>query len=126
MPVSAAAIERAIELNQVAVAANKAAFAWGRRAAVDLEAVERAAAPAVPVRLVPTARPAPRSLDETVAIRRDFLVGYQNRRYAARYVARFAVDLQLHEFARMAASQSFHTGSKPRVRNTAATSAGER
>src|SRR5690606_21908430 len=87
VPVSAAAIERAIELNQVAVASNKAAFAWGRRAAVEPDAVERAAAPAAPVRLVPTARPVARGLDETVAIRRDFLVGYQNRRYAARYVA---------------------------------------
>jgi indolepyruvate ferredoxin oxidoreductase len=87
VPVSAAAIERAIELNQVAVGANKAAFAWGRRAAVDPEAVDRAATPAVPVRLVPSTKAAPRSLDDTVALRRDFLVGYQNRRYAARYVA---------------------------------------
>ena len=37
--------------------------------------------------VMPAARSEPRSLYETVAIRRDFLVGYQNRRYAARYVA---------------------------------------
>ena len=35
LPLSAAAIERAIELNGEAVAMNKAAFHWGRRAAVD-------------------------------------------------------------------------------------------
>ena len=35
IPLSAAAIERAIELNGEAVAMNKAAFHWGRRAAVD-------------------------------------------------------------------------------------------
>ena len=33
VPVSAAAIERAIELNGIAVEANKQAFLWGRRAA---------------------------------------------------------------------------------------------
>ena len=40
MPVSRAAIERAIELNGVAVEANKQAFEWGRRAAHDPAAVE--------------------------------------------------------------------------------------
>ena len=46
LPVSAAAIERAIELNRVAVEMNRSAFRWGRRAALDLAAVEAAAAPA--------------------------------------------------------------------------------
>ena len=41
VPVSRQAIERAIELNGVAVEANKRAFEWGRRAAHDLVAVER-------------------------------------------------------------------------------------
>ena len=36
LPVSAAAIERAIELNRVAVDMNRRAFRWGRRAAHDL------------------------------------------------------------------------------------------
>ena len=39
IPVSAEAIERAIELNETAVEQNKQAFLWGRRAAVDLYAV---------------------------------------------------------------------------------------
>ena len=38
---SSAAIERAIELNGVDVAMNKAAFAWGRRAAVEPDTVAR-------------------------------------------------------------------------------------
>ena len=43
IPVSGTAIERAIELNGVAVEMNREAFRWGRRAARDLEAVERLA-----------------------------------------------------------------------------------
>jgi indolepyruvate ferredoxin oxidoreductase len=45
VPVSAAALERAIELNGVAVELNQRAFRWGRRAAVDLTLVERRAIP---------------------------------------------------------------------------------
>lgn len=43
VPVDPAAIERAIELNGVAVERNLAAFRWGRRWAVDPDGVERAA-----------------------------------------------------------------------------------
>ncbi|NDA51867.1 MAG: indolepyruvate ferredoxin oxidoreductase family protein, partial [Betaproteobacteria bacterium] len=39
IPVSAQAIDRAIELNDTAVEQNRQAFLWGRRAAVDLYAV---------------------------------------------------------------------------------------
>ena len=46
VPVSAAGIERAIELlNGVAVESNQETFRWGRRAAVDLEAVTALATP---------------------------------------------------------------------------------
>ena len=46
LPLSAEAIEKAIELNGEAVAMNQAAFRWGRRAALDLAAVEALAKPA--------------------------------------------------------------------------------
>src|SRR3546814_15338899 len=45
VPLSAAAIAKAIELNQLAVEANTTAFLWGRRAAHDLPAVQKAAGP---------------------------------------------------------------------------------
>ncbi len=83
VPVSAEAIEKAIELNGVAVEANVRAFRWGRLAAHDLPAVERAATPAV----VPLGRSLSRTLDEVVAKREEFLTGYQDRAYAERYTA---------------------------------------
>ncbi len=43
VPLSRAAIQRAIELNGIAVESGKAAFAWGRLAAHDRAHVERAA-----------------------------------------------------------------------------------
>jgi indolepyruvate ferredoxin oxidoreductase len=82
VPVSEAAIARAIELNAVAVDANKAAFLWGRRAAVDLPQVERLASPAEPVVVQ-----LPPSLEALVRQRADFLTGYQNANYAKRYEA---------------------------------------
>jgi len=82
VPLSEAALNRAIELNGVAVEANKAAFAWGRRAAVDLAQVERMAAPVKPVVVQ-----LPQSLDALVRKRVEFLTAYQNAAYAARYEA---------------------------------------
>ena len=46
IPLAAASIEQAIELNGEAVAMNKAAFHWGRRAALDPAAVEALIKPA--------------------------------------------------------------------------------
>jgi indolepyruvate ferredoxin oxidoreductase len=43
VPIAFAALMRAIELNGAAIEMNKTAFAWGRLAAVDLPAVQRAA-----------------------------------------------------------------------------------
>jgi indolepyruvate ferredoxin oxidoreductase len=83
VPLSADAIDKAIELNGVAVEPNRAAFLWGRRAAHDLAAVEKAAAP----RAEPQSHHLSRSLEETVARRVAFLTDYQNAAYAARYTA---------------------------------------
>src|SRR3970040_2521033 len=46
VPLAGASLERAIELNGVAVELNKTSFLWGRRAAADQERVWRIAAPA--------------------------------------------------------------------------------
>ena len=74
---------RAIELNGVAVEANKQAFLWGRRAAVDLQQVERVAI-AGASRSSSRCR---RALDALVARRVAFLTEYQNAAYAKRYEA---------------------------------------
>ena len=83
VPVGLAALERAIALNGVAVEANLRALGWGRRAAVEPAAVERAAAEAAPV-----AAPEPPAsrLEDVLARRAAFLTAYQDRAYAERYL----------------------------------------
>ena len=85
IPLSAAAIEQAIELNGEAVAMNRAAFHWGRRAVVDRAAVEKLVKPATAV--ASDARRLSESFEETVERRAKFLTAYQNSAYAARYRA---------------------------------------
>ncbi len=79
VPVSGAAIERAIELNGVAIEANRIAFRLGRLAAHDAGALDALLAP----------RPAPASADDeslTALVDRleRQLAAYQDPRYAAR------------------------------------------
>ena len=83
IPLSAAAIERAIELNGVAVASNLSAFDWGRRTAADRDAVVGGAGPGIDV------APPRRSEDlESIVERRvAFLADYQDEACAARYRA---------------------------------------
>jgi indolepyruvate ferredoxin oxidoreductase len=78
VPVSLAAMLRAIELNGVAVTRNKQAFAWGRIARADADFIPIAARrqPAVP-----------ETLDDVIARRSAYLALYQNRAYAIRYEA---------------------------------------
>jgi indolepyruvate ferredoxin oxidoreductase len=82
VPVSAAAVEKAIELNGVSVEFNLQSFVWGRRAAVDLARVEKIATPA---EIIPISQHLSRNLDELVANRVEFLTAYQDAAYAARY-----------------------------------------
>ena len=82
VPVSAAALIRAIELNAVAVEDNKRAFLWGRRAAFDPKGVEKLARAHEPD--LPAHRPSA-NLDEAIARRRDALTAYQDSAYAHRY-----------------------------------------
>jgi indolepyruvate ferredoxin oxidoreductase len=81
IPVSGAAIERAIALNNVAVEFNQRCFQWGRRAAHDRAAVLQRVAPAANVVSF-----TPR---ETVAgiveHRAAFLTDYEDAALAARY-----------------------------------------
>ena len=82
VPLGHAALLRAIELNGVQVDNNKAAFEWGRRCAHDLAAVQALFQARQVIQFVK--KP---SLDEMVATRVDFLTGYQDAVYAARYQA---------------------------------------
>ncbi len=90
VPISEAALMRAIELNGAAIEMNKSAFAWGRLAAVDMAKVKEAAngetkavaaaAPLEDAKLSAT-------LDEQIARRVAFLTDYQDAAYAAKYKA---------------------------------------
>src|SRR5207244_1171988 len=82
LPVSGAALERAIELNGVAVEFNKKSFLWGRHAALDPERVQRIAMPAA---VIPIEQHLSRNLDELIERRVKFLTEYQNAAYAERY-----------------------------------------
>src|SRR6267378_5607367 len=82
IPVSGASLERAIELNGVAVEFNRKSFLWGRRAALDPERVQRIATPAA---VIPIEQHLSRNLDELVERRVKFLTEYQNAAYAERY-----------------------------------------
>lgn len=84
VPVGGEAIERAIELNEASVEANKRAFLWGRRMAADRDAVERLVDEAAPE---PASHRATTKLEDIVATRMDFLTDYQDAAYAERYRA---------------------------------------
>jgi indolepyruvate ferredoxin oxidoreductase len=78
VPISLAALDKAIELNGTGIAMNRAAFGWGRRAAVDPEAVAREAG-------LTKSEPKAETPEEMVAKRVTFLTDYQNAAYAERY-----------------------------------------
>jgi indolepyruvate ferredoxin oxidoreductase len=82
IPLSFAALMRAIELNGVQVENNQRAFEWGRRCAHDLASVQSQFKAAQVIEFVK--KP---SLDETVAKRVEFLTGYQDAAYASEYKA---------------------------------------
>ena len=82
IPLSHAALMRAIELNGVQVENNQKAFEWGRRCAHDLAEVQSLFKAAQVIEFVK--KP---SLDEMVAKRVEFLTGYQDAGYAAQYRA---------------------------------------
>jgi len=79
VPVSAAALLRAIDLNGVAVAQNLAAFNWGRIAAADPEFV--AGQLTDPQQTLSGIE----SLEEAISRRREFLAEYQDEALAIRF-----------------------------------------
>jgi indolepyruvate ferredoxin oxidoreductase len=98
LPLSAAAIERAIDLNGTSAATNLAAFRWGRVAVADPGQLAAAVAG-----MAPTAAPASAPLDDDTVrlidasgatgelrrlleVRVPDLAAYQDAEYAARYV----------------------------------------
>ena len=82
VPLSQAALLRAIELNGTQIDNNKAAFEWGRRCAHELAAVQAMFKAQQVIQFVK--KP---SLTEMVAKRVAFLTDYQDAAYAARYAA---------------------------------------
>jgi indolepyruvate ferredoxin oxidoreductase len=80
IPLTHAALMRAMELNGVQVANNQAAFEWGRRCAHDLAAVQALDKAQQVIQIV--RKP---SLDEIITKRVSFLTGYQDAAYAQSY-----------------------------------------
>jgi len=79
VPLSEAALLRAIELNGVDIEQNKQAFTLGRVAVADRQALSQLIA-------VEDA-PAKDTLEQVISRRRSFLVDYQNEAYAKRYAS---------------------------------------
>jgi len=108
VPVRREAIERAIELNGVAIEANKRAFEWGRRAAHDLAGVEKLVG-----REEPEREAAP-SLDALIDRRADHLKASRAESEAKRYrtlverVRAAETKAGLGETLTAAAARSYH------------------
>ncbi len=87
VPLGRAAIERAIELNGVAVAMNKAAFLWGRRVAHDRAAVEQYLKAEQPTQVITFMPRQARGLDQTIAHRIEHLRAHSGELHVRRYKA---------------------------------------
>ena len=89
VPLSIDSIDRAIELNGAAIEMNRKAFAWGRLAVVNPDAVREAAGLGVPaadvISLPLDDLRLSKTLDERIARRVEFLTDYQNADYARQY-----------------------------------------
>jgi indolepyruvate ferredoxin oxidoreductase len=82
VPLGYEALMRAMELNDMAVAQNKAAFEWGRHCAVHWDEVQALLAPEQVVKFHK-----PEGVDALIAKRADFLTDYQSSAYANNYRA---------------------------------------
>jgi indolepyruvate ferredoxin oxidoreductase len=93
VPLSEAALMKAIELNGVSVPFNKAAFNWGRYCAHDTAAVTKLATPATVIEFKRT-----QTLEEIIAKRVELLTAYQDAAYAKQY-SDFVAQVQAAEGA---------------------------
>jgi indolepyruvate ferredoxin oxidoreductase len=107
IPLSADAINEAIELNGVAIEQNQQAFLWGRRYTADAAAVLHQAG------LANEHKPAQAtSLEQVIAYRSAYLTDYQNQAYAERYlrlverVRKFEQELQQTSSAELALTEA--------------------
>ncbi len=98
IPLTRAAIRRAIELNGAAIEKNLEAFELGRWAALNPDAAQEV--------LAPTIVPLPKTLEDKIAFRADHLTRYQNARLARRYRKR--VDGITDPALREAVAKSYH------------------
>ncbi|NDB66703.1 MAG: indolepyruvate ferredoxin oxidoreductase family protein [Methylocystaceae bacterium] len=84
LPLCEESLLRAIEMNGESVPMNLSAFLWGRRAAHDLPSVEAV----VDSLLLPSnVRQKSKTVEEIIGRRTAFLVDYQDKAYADRYLA---------------------------------------
>lgn len=98
IPVSRASLEEAIRLNNVAVSFNLQALLWGRRAAVDLDAV-MAVAGLTAASILSEGGPQ-ESLEDIVQDRVSRLTAYQSAAYATSF-ANFVNEIQRLESSRL-------------------------
>lgn len=91
VPLSMAAIYRAIELNGIAVNGNKQSFSWGRIAATDMKLVEQSLHH-------PIKNDAPlTTLADIVRYRAEYLTAYQDQKLSNRYTNRVNAIRDLEE-----------------------------
>ncbi len=95
LPLSAMALERAIELNATQVERNREAFVWGRRVAVDPDAVMQIVRPAagpraqvIELKRKPGTVRSEADLQALIERSAAELTRYQSARYAKRYLKR--------------------------------------
>jgi len=112
IPLSRAAIRRAIELNGVQVERNQAAFEWGRRCAHDPAGMRSLTAAEQVIQLVK--RPA---LDELISRRADFLAAYQDAAYAQAYRS-FVAQVREAEVRTLGAAAGPHSHAAAQLRLT--------
>ena len=78
-PISISAIERAIELNGVSIDMNKESIYWGRLAAIDINKLEKITS--TENKSIENSE----SLSSIIDDRYNFLISYQNVKYAEKY-----------------------------------------